>query len=162
MEKEKHILINHIHRYFGVEFNNKAWTYFEKESRTADEDDDMTMIAHSSLLHWKLFSGGTIVNVQRGEYMVAKAYCLAGNKEEALSHANKCFLITESNLDEMKDFDIAFAHEIMAIANRLCGNEDEFNEHKELAEKKGNEIKDEEDRKIFFETYEKYISPKNE
>ena len=108
MEKEKHILINSIHRFFGVEFNNTAFDYFDKENRTPEETDDMIGYAHSSLHHWKLFSGGTIANVQRGEYMVAKAYALAGKKEEALSHAKKCLELTEKHPEEMKDFDFAF------------------------------------------------------
>ncbi len=80
MKKENHTLINNIHRYFAAEFNNTAWDYFEKENKTKEDFDDMIGYAHSALHHWKLFSGGTIVNVQRGEYMVAKAYALAGNK----------------------------------------------------------------------------------
>ena len=117
----------------------------------------MIRYAHSSLHHWKLFSGGTIVNVQRGEYMVAKAYCLAGNKTEAMSHAQKCLEITEKHSDEMKDFDYAFANEAMAMTHHLNGNKEEFERYKALAEEKGNEIKDEGDRKFYFEEFNKYL-----
>ncbi|MEP7146862.1 MAG: hypothetical protein ABI792_07620 [bacterium] len=158
MEKEKHILINNIHRYFGVEFNNTAWKYFAKENKTQEDMEDMIGYAQSSLLHWKLFSGGTFANVQRGEYMVAKAYALAGNKSEAIKHAERCYEITEKHAAEMEDFDFAFADEIMALANDLTGNKNEFQKYKALAEKKGNEIKDEKDRKVFFDTFTKYIT----
>jgi hypothetical protein len=158
MDKEKHILINHIHRYFGVEFHNTGWEYIEKENKTDEDISDMINYAHSSLHHWKLFSGGKMVNVQRGEYMIAKAYAVAGNKTEALAHAKRCLELTEKHKEEMEDFDFAFANEVMAIAHNLSGNKEEFQKYRGLAEKKGNEIKDEEDRKIFFDEFNKYIN----
>ncbi len=157
MEKEKHILINNIHRYFGVEFNNTAFNYFDRKNKSQEEIDDMIGYAHSSLHHWKLYSGGTVVNVQRGEYMVAKAYSLAGIKTESLSHAKRCLELTEKYPAEMKDFDFAFANEVMAMAQKLNGNYDEFLKHRAMAENFGNEIKDEEDRIFYFEEFNKYI-----
>ena len=157
MKKEKHILVNSIHRYFGVEFNSTAFKYFDKEDKTPDDIEDMIGYAHSSLHHWKLFSGGSIVNVQRGEYMVAKAYALAENRTESLSHAVKCMEITEKFHGEMKDFDFAFANEVMAMAQKLNGNNEEFIKHRDLAKKLGDEINDEEDRIFYFEEFNKYI-----
>lgn len=157
MEKEKHLLVSSIHRYFDTEFNNTAFDYFGKENKTAEEIDDMIGYAHSSLHHWKLFSGGTIVNVQRGEYMVAKAYALAGNKNEALAHAKKCLELIEKHSGEMKDFDFAFANEIMAIAQLLNGNREEFLKHRMIAENLGNEIKDKDDRDFYFNEFNKYL-----
>jgi len=160
MKKEKHTLINSIHRHFGVEFNNTAFDYFDKQNKTAEEIDDMIGYAHSSLHHWRLFSGGTVVNVQRGEYMVAKAYALAGNKTESLSHAKRCLELTEKNSGEMKDFDFAFAHEVMAMAQKLNGSCEEFLKHRAMAENLGNDIKDEEDRIFYFNEFNKYIQSK--
>jgi hypothetical protein len=157
MEKEKHVLVNSIHRYFGVEFNNTAFKYFDKENKTPDEIEDMIGFAHSSLHHWKLFSGGTIVNVQRGEYMVAKAYALAGNKYEALAHAKKCIELTEKYSGEMKDFDFAFANEVMALAQKINGNNEGYLKYRTIAENLGNEIEDEEDREFYFREFNKYI-----
>jgi len=160
MEKEKHILVNNIHRYFGVEFHNTANKYFDKKSKTGEDINDMIGFAHSSLHHWKLYSGGTVVNVQRGEYTIAKAYAIAGNKSEALSHAKRCLELTVKHSNEMKDFDLAFANEVMAMAQKLNGNNDEFLKHRALAENLGNEIKDEEDRIFYFEEFNKYIQNK--
>lgn len=158
MKKEKHILINNIHRYFGVLFNNTAHVYFDKKNRTQEDIEDMINYAHSALHHWKLFSGGTNANVHRGEYMIAKAYALAGNKAESLRHAKKCIELTKKFPDEMKDFDFAFANEVMAMAHHLNGNKKEFKKYKDLAEKKGNEIKDKGDRKVYFDELKKYIN----
>jgi len=155
MKKENHTLINSIHRYFAIEFNNTAMNYFDKENRTQEDTDDMIGYAHSALHHWKLFSDGKIVNVQRGEYVIAKAYALAGNKAEALHHAKRCLELTKKYSSEMEDFDLAFANEIMSLANKINNNEDEFRKFRTLAEKSGNEIKDEEDRKVYFEIFNK-------
>lgn len=157
MEKEKHILVNSIHRYFGAEFNNTAFKYFDKENKTQEDINDMIGYAHSSLLHWKLYSGGTAVNVQRGEYMVAKAYALAGNQTEALSHAARCIELTEKHTKEMKDFDFAFANEVMALAEKINGNNDGFLKYRSIAEKLGYEIENEEDRRFYFEDFNKYM-----
>ncbi len=157
MEKEKHILVNSIHRYFGIEFHNTAHKYFDKKNKTKEDIDEMIGYAHSSHLHWKLYSGGTIVNVQRGEYTIAKAYALGGYKNEALAHAQNCIDLTEKHSGEMKDFDFAFAYEVMAVAQNLNGNRSEFLKYRELAEKSGNEIIDKEDREYYFEEFNKYI-----
>ena len=155
MEKEIHKLANSIHRYFGTEFNNTAFDYFDQENRTKEENDDMIGYAHSSLHHWKLYSGGTKVNEQRGEYMVAKAYALAGNKNEAIYHAKKCNELCDQYSGEMKDFDLAFANEVMALALKLNCNNEEFIKYRSIAEKIGNEIKDAEDREFYFEVFNK-------
>ncbi|MDQ3020546.1 MAG: hypothetical protein M3R36_08250 [Bacteroidota bacterium] len=157
MKKETHTLINNIHRCFAVEFNNTAMDYFERENRTQEDIDDMIGYAHSALHHWKIFSGGTNANVQRGEYVIAKAYGLAGNKAEAISHAKRCFELTEKHPEEMKDFDFVFANEIMAFVNKSEGNEVEFKKYRAKAEKSGNEIRDEEDREFYFDVFNKYI-----
>jgi len=159
MKKEDHTLVNNIHRYFGVEFNNTAMNYFDKENKTSEDIDDMIGYAHSALHHWKLFSGGKIVNVQRGQYVIAKSYALAGNIAEAIQHAKRCMELTEKHSSEMKDFDFAFANEIMALAHKVNGNEREFKKYVTLAEQTGNEIKDDEDRKLYFETFNKYLKP---
>ncbi|HMQ69202.1 MAG TPA: hypothetical protein PKC58_09465 [Ignavibacteria bacterium] len=155
MKKEKHVLINNIHRYFGVEFNNTTFDYFDKKKRTPEENDEMIGYAHSSLLHWKLYSGGTKVNEQRGEYMVAKAYALAGKKAESLIHANKCLKITKDFSDEMKDFDFAFANEVMALAYKLNGDMEKYKKHKALALKITDEIKDKGDRDVCIKDFKK-------
>ncbi len=155
MKKEKHILINNIHRYFGVEFNTTVFEYFDMNKRAEEETNDMINNAHSSLLHWKLYSGGTIVNVQRGEYMIAKAYVLAGNKTESMSHAKKCFQLTKDNPNEMKNFDFAFANEVMALAYRLNGDKENYNKHKTLALKITDGIKDKGDKAKCIKDFKK-------
>lgn len=157
MKKEKHILISNIHRYFGVEFNNTTHRYFDKKNRTPEETEEMISYAHSALHHWKLYSGGTLANVLRGEYMVAKAYALAGKKEEALVHANKCLQLAKDYPEELKDFDFAFANEVMALACKINKDSAGFKKYKALAEKSGNEITGKGDRNVFFKGFKKYL-----
>ncbi|MBL8008198.1 MAG: hypothetical protein JNJ56_11760 [Ignavibacteria bacterium] len=155
MKKEKNTLVNQIHRYFGCEFNNSLWDYFDKKDRTDEENDDMIGIAFSALTHWKIYSGGTAANVQRGEYMIAKAFYKAGNRKESMIHAEKCLKISEEFKSEMKDFDFAFANEIMALAHDLNGNKSGFEKFKEIARKKGEEIQEEGDRRVYFVEFKK-------
>lgn len=150
MKKETHPLANQIHRYFGVAFNNQVWAYIEKKDRTEAETLEMIDLAHSSLVHWKLYEKSTIVNVQRGEYMIAKAYFCAGQAENALNYAERCLAITKDNQEEMADFDLAYAYEIMAKAHKLNNNTKEAKTFFDLAEKAANELKGEKDKEIFL------------
>lgn len=158
MKKEKHILISNIHRYFGVEFNNTTHKYFDKKNRTSEETEDMIGYAHSALHHWKLYSGGTVANILRGEYMVAKAYALAGKKEESIVHAKKCLLLTKDFPEELKDFDFAFANEVMALACKVNKDKVNLKKYKTLTEKYINEIKVKGDRDVCRKEFEKYLN----
>lgn len=140
---------NDIHKYFGASYNNKLWSYFENPNRTPDETHEMLHYAHSSLLHWTMYDKHTIVNVQRGQYMIAKAYLHAGKKKLCLEFAKECLKTTEANLAEMKDFDIAYAYEVMGKCLRLNGKETESEEYLKLAHQAGEVIKEAGDKEYF-------------
>ncbi len=70
-----------------------------------------------------------------------------------MRHAELCLELTHTYQGEMEDFDLAFAYEGVARASAMAGNRDRAEEYYELALKAGDEIADEEDRKIFFGDY---------
>lgn len=151
MEQETHSFANTTHRYFGMEFNNRLWGYFGKENKTEEDYEDMKQLAYASLLHWKIYNKSTMVNVQRGFYMIAKAFCYCNEKGNALKYAQKCFDTAEKHEKDMADFDFAYANEIMYRAHELNGNNNESIRFKQVAEKLGNAIEKEKDKKYFLE-----------
>lgn len=149
---------NKMHRKLGVEYFNKIWEFIEKPNRSEKENVDMLHYAHASFLHWSLYSGHTNLNIQIGEYILAKAYLHAGDSRNTVKYALDCLTTTEAYKDEMRDFDVAFAHAINAAANKFAGHQDEYEKQLELAIQAGNHIKDKGDRDYFQQDLQKDLS----
>ena len=113
----------------------------------------MIHCAHASLLHWSLFEKHTPANVQRGQYMIAKAYLLAGNNAMAAEYASKCRNTTDENPEDMKDFDLAYAMEISARISAQAGNQDQFDSWYRKANEAGEAIESEDDKKYFNDDF---------
>jgi len=151
MEAEKNYSLSEAHLHFAKTINGEVWGLLEKTDRSKDEDEQMIAAAFASYYHW--LSAGTIVNRQRGEYMIAKSYLATGNFVEALTHATHCLELTDEYPQEMADFDLAFAYELFARVNSACDNREIAAEYQEKAAAAGEMIKDQEDRTIFFQDY---------
>ncbi|MDP6455352.1 MAG: hypothetical protein QF898_18870 [SAR202 cluster bacterium] len=136
-----------IHRELAVSLNGEVWSLLKKDDRSAEEERLMTLAAHASLYHW--LQVGTVVNDQRGEWMICHVYATLGLGEAALRHAERCAEITERHPDDMKDFDIAYASEGLARAHSVLGNNEQSDALKGKARQFGSQIAGDEDRKIF-------------
>lgn len=104
--------------------------------------------AHASGFHWLM--AGTGLHHQRAEWLIAHVYTELGLSESALRHATRCSDLTEEFSGLIKDFDRAYAYEGLARANALAGNREEAVKFLQLAEKTGQAIQNDEDRKIFL------------
>ena len=127
--------------------NVRVWELLEKLGRTGDENDELVHAAHASAYLWLHVE--TAVHRQRAEWLVSRVYCVLGLPEAALRHARRCSEITTQHPNLMEDFDRAYGHECLARANALAGNLEAARRYFGLAEELGQEIKNEEDRKIF-------------
>jgi tetratricopeptide (TPR) repeat protein len=112
----------------------------------------MLLAAFASLYHWK--KAGTAVHEQRGSWMISRVLLTLGKKEGALEWAHRCQEISEKNLGEMEDFDLAYAQESLARAYALSGKQLEALIHWRKAKDLGNNIKDPEDKKIFMADFQ--------
>jgi len=130
---------------------NSVWDLLEKTDRTPEDDEAMIHAAHASCYLW--MQVGTPVNHQRGEWQVARVYTILGHYAAALRHANCCLELTDKHPELMQDFDIAFAYECVARANAIAGNRQVATKYIELAEQAGQDIKDPDDRKVFFDNF---------
>ncbi len=148
MSEEKTYTEAEAHRYFAIRFNNMTWELLDKMERTREEDECMLYSAFASCRHW--LAVGTGVHHQRGEWLIARVYTVLGLGEAAVRHANRCLELTEQHADEMEDFDGAFAFEAVARAHAIAGNQGEALKYIALAERAGEAIAGEEDRKIFW------------
>jgi hypothetical protein len=152
VSEEKTYTEPEAHRFFAVRYNGATWNLLEKPDRTKEEDELMIYTAHASCCHW--LAAGTGLHHQRGEWLIARVYSALGIAEAALRHANRCLELTHQHADLMEDFDLAFAYECVARANAVAGDRTEALKYAALAQKAGEAIKKEEDRKIFFAEFE--------
>lgn len=148
MLEEKLYTAMEAHRLFAINLNNEVWELLEKPSRTREENDRMICAAHASCCHW--LEVGSVVNHQRGEWLISRVYSVLGFSETALYHAQRCLELTETNFNLMRDFDIAFAYEGMARAYAVAGNASSAREYTQKASAAGKKVMDEEDKNVFL------------
>lgn len=106
-------------RKLAVNLFNYAWTLLEKTDRSPDETERMIHAAHASRLFWE--EVGEPVNLARGEWQLSRVYSVASRAEPALHHATRCLAICRENA--IGDFDLAYAHEALARARCVAGDD---------------------------------------
>jgi len=143
--------LNKIHKQFAVEYNNKTWYFFDMENRTDEQNLEMIHMAHTSRFHWGIV--GNAMNLERGEWLVARAYSEAGVQERAIFHGELCLKICIEN--KIGDFDLAFAYEGLVRANKLGDQVDTYNKYKKLALDAAEHIEKPEDKTYFLEELNK-------
>jgi hypothetical protein len=152
MSEKEHFTPEEAHQEFAKSANGQVWNLLMKESRSPEEDQEMLEAAYASAYHWRVV--GTPLHHQRAEWMLAHVHTVLGNAEAALTHAQTCHELTETNKPLMKDFDLAFAAEGLARAHALAGDRAEARKHKDRARQLGDQIQDAEDKQIFSGDFE--------
>ena len=143
-EEKTSFTLEEFHKKIAVETNNSIWPVLDSENPTDAQLEEALHSAHTSRYHWSKV--GTAVNLVRAEYMISRVYCAMKRGEPALFHAHRCLEITKEN--NIGDFDLAFAYEVMARANAVAGNKSECKKYYELAKTATDQIKNPEDKKI--------------
>jgi len=131
-----------LHKRFAVDCFNGAWDLLDKNDRTQEGIDKMIHCAHASRYHWG--EVGEPLNLERGEWQISRVYAVLGRVEPALYHAKRCLEIVQEN--NIGDFDLAFAFEAMARANKVAGNRIEMDKYIEKALKASENIKEKDDK----------------
>jgi DNA-binding transcriptional MerR regulator len=106
-------------RQLAVDLFNHVWTLLERSDRSPLEDDEMLHAAHASRYHWG--EVGEPVNLARGEWQCSRVYSVLGRPEPAQWHAYRCLALCEEH--GIGDWDLAFAHEAVARALRVAGDD---------------------------------------
>ena len=151
-EAEKTYTLAEAHNEFAVKLNGRVWELLGEQDRTQLQNDELLYAAYGSCYHWLQI--GTGVNQQRGEYLIAKAHLSLDNPAEALRHAERVLELTEAHKEELQDFDVGYAYEIMARALAMNGDKDQAGKYKQLARQAGDEIANAEDKKWFDADFE--------
>jgi len=136
------------HRYFAVQFNNRAWDLAERISRTREETKEMLEAAHAAAVHWRAI--GTPLNQMRAQTLLAQAYALAGFGAFALQLSDEIrtyFLSRES-----ASWELALVHAIHANAAARAGEMEVHRSSYAAAEAALAGVTDAEEREIVEQT----------
>jgi len=134
------------HRQQAVDLFNFTWTLIDNPDRTPTDDDLMIHSAHASRYHWSI--AGNVVNYLRGDWQIAHVYTLLNLPERALHYAQLC--LRQCEVNQIGDFDLAFADEAVARALACQGDFSEAERFYRLAEAAGHRIAEADDRELFF------------
>jgi hypothetical protein len=114
------------HRWFAIEFNNEAWSIVEAAERSPDDLERLVHLAHAACSHWAAV--GTSLNRQRALDLLAHAYAVTGNADQALKYAEMAWQLSERHGNEQTPFDRAEALATMSVALRAAGRLQEAND----------------------------------
>jgi hypothetical protein len=147
------------HRRLGVDLNNATWKVLAAGGlpveATADARDDLLYGAYASAYHWRHAEGSTAANRARAEHLVSRTATAVGRFVAGLDHGMRCLELCVENPDVVEDWDYAFAYEAIARALAGLGRRREARKQHAVARERGIAIADEEDRKVFFEEFER-------
>lgn len=131
-------------RALATELFNHTWTLIDLAERTPEQVDEMIHASHASRYLWGQV--GDVANWAVGEWQCARVYSTLGRGEPALWHARRCLELTVGA--GFGDWRLASAHEGLARAARVAGDETLAVEQIALAQAAMATIADEEDRAV--------------
>ena len=132
----------------AIEMNNQTWSFLDKKDRSDQDDVRMINYAKASLYHWRKSDKYSIVNEQRGQWLISHVYAILEKSDKALSYAKKTLKITEDN--NLKDFDLAYAYESMARAYSISDNQNKSKKWYKKAKNAGDLIEGDKDKEYFL------------
>jgi hypothetical protein len=137
------------HRWHAIECNNLAWELSCLPKRSPIQDEEMLNAAHASAFHWAQV--GTELNHARAKMLLGQVYAVLEQGNTALHYAQQSYDYLTTH--EPPDWEIAFAHAILAHAAFATRDHRLHQQHYAKAKELGAAIKDSEDREIFFKTF---------
>ena len=134
-------------RAYAVDLFNETWALLESEDRTPDQDERMLHAAHASRYHWEQAGGPEQLAV--GDWQISRVYSVLGRPEPAIHHAYAC--LSRAEAQEVPTWVLASAHEAVARASGVAGDEDAAREHADQARALAATIEDAEDRQVVMD-----------
>ena len=107
------------HRFFSAHCFNRAWDLIRRAERTDIECEQMLGLSQASLWHWTQRPDCTPKNLSIGHWQLARVYALLGQAENAMRSARACLQHSEIT----SPFFIAYAHEALARAAMVSGDD---------------------------------------
>jgi hypothetical protein len=113
------------HKYFSAHCFNKAWDLMEKTDRTAQDDRLMVTLNQTSIYHWLQREDCNNEKLSVGYWQASRIQALLGRAAEAIGFGEVCL----SYSGELAPFYLGYAHEALARAHQLAGNNEDAKRH---------------------------------
>ena len=104
----------------SIELNQQTRKLLDKKDRDIQDDNRIIAFAKASLYHWQKSHEFQPVNDQRGEWMISHVYAILEQGNDALHHAEKCWVLTKKL--NLSGFDLGYAYEALARAHAILGH----------------------------------------
>lgn len=143
------------HKQHAARCNNRAWA-LSVQSRSADEDLEMLTAAHTSAYHWAQI--GTELNRMRATMLMAEVHAELGHGRIAFALATEMHRYFVARSDT-PDWELAFTHAVHAHCAHAAGDAETHRAAYQQAVAAVAAVRDEEDRKIVAQTFERVPAP---
>ncbi len=131
-----------VHREFSTRFFGEVWGLLDKTDRTSDDDERMISTCHASLAHWRLRADCGPRELSIGYWQLARVYAVLRQAENARHYGSLCLAVSAAQ----PPFFLGYAHESLARAAKMAGDERVAAEHVEMGRKLALAVTDADDR----------------
>ena len=142
------------HRFFAANCFNAVWELLDKPDRTDEDDEQMIALAHASVWHWTQREDRLPRNLSVGYWQLSRVYSILGHGERARHYGN---LSLAASRDE-EPFYQGYAHESLARAASVLGEDAVLREHLALASQLAESVADVEDQKLLMADLEGMVT----
>ena len=118
------------HRRMAAELFNRTWEHLEIEDRTPEQDREMLSAAYGSRYHWRIVGGPK--NASVSDWQVSRVWAVLGDGLRAEEHGK--LALETARKHGLGPFYEAYAHEALARAAALTGDDDARDHHLAEAE----------------------------
>ncbi len=141
---------NPAHEFFSKSCFNQAWDLIEKPNRTPEEDEQMRLLAHSSIWHWSQRADAVDQNFSIGYWQLSRIYALLNDADNSRSAAQMCLQKTPKN----DAFLMGYALEALTRAEVIAGNKEPAQTHYSEAIRQADLITSSEDQQALLKDLE--------
>ncbi len=136
-----------FHKHFAADCFNNTWSFIDKPDRTSEEDEQMILLALSSLWHWTQREDCTQQNLSVGYWLAARVHALVGRPDDARRYGQRSLECAA----EAEPFYAGYAYEALARAEQVAGNHTESAEYLESARQLADKVDDEDSKKMLLD-----------
>jgi len=133
------------HRFFSVGCFNKAWDLLDKPTRTPEEDEEMLRLGFASYWHWTHRPDCEPGNLSISYWQLSRIYAVLGQADNSRRYGELCLEISQG--EGMLLFQLGYAYEALARAERVAGNASKVKEYLVSARQVAEQMTDENERK---------------
>ena len=113
------------HKYFAASCFNNAWDLIEKKERTDKDNQMMVVLSYASIFHWSNRPDCDEQKLSIGYWQASRVQALIHNPHEAVRLGEICLSYSHG----LPPFFRAYAHEALARAYELMGEQSQMERH---------------------------------